>query len=256
MKIRYYLLIGIVSYLLFTLINTPAATVLSLVENQVSLPVKFYGVQGTIWQGQTDRLMMQGGPPIDNLRWKLQPSALLTASIAADVQAQLKQQNMIGHVQVNSSGDIEASDLRARLEASVIQQLAAIPFGQLDGVFNIDIASLQASQQSMPRAEGRISWKNAKLTMMETVDLGEVLFELKPGKQDSLDIVVGNKGGDISISGQANVMNNKRYTVDISFTPQRSASANVTQSLGMFARRQSNGSYRFKQSGSLQQLGL
>ncbi len=256
MKIRYYLLIGIISYLLFTLINTPAATVLSLVENQVSLPVKFYGVQGTIWQGQTDRLMMQGGPPIDNLRWELQPVALFTASIAADVQAQVKQQNVIGHVRVNSSGNIEASDLRARLEASAVQQLAAIPFGQLGGVFNIDIASLQASQQSIPQADGRISWKNARLTMMETVDLGEVLFELKPGEQGSLDLVVSNKGGDISISGRAKVLANKRYTVDINLTPQRSASANVTQSLGMFARRQSNGSYLFKQSGSLQQLGL
>ena len=68
--------------------------------------------------------------------------------------------------------------------------------------------------------------------------------------------VISNKGGMISISGSATITDNKAYTLDIDFKPEATASANITQSLGMFARRLPNGSYQLKQNGNLRQFGL
>jgi hypothetical protein len=256
MKQRYYIIIGIVSYLIFTLVNTPAATVISLLEKNMKKPVKFYGIQGSIWYGQAARIMMRGQPPLDNLRWKLSPLKLLLATVSAEIQAQIKQQNIVGNISLSAGGNVKASDLRARLEAAQVQQMLDMPFGELGGDFNIDFKSLQWSTGGMPVATGKIKWKNANLTVAETVDLGPVELDIKPGMEGELTIDISNKNGDLGIKGKASVTEDKRYTVDVNFSPQNNASDNIKQSLSMFARRQSSGSYRLKKSGNLNQLGL
>jgi len=256
MKQRYYVIIGVVSYLLFVLINTPAATILSLAEKNISMPVKFYGVQGSIWNGQADRVTIQAQAPLNNVQWSLNPLALLLASLSADIEAQIKQQKIVGNINISASGNISASDVRARLDASYVQSLLAMPFGELGGDFNLDIKSLQWSGKGLPVTSGQINWKNAKLTMVDSVDLGHVQLDIKPGKQGQLLASINNKNGQLSIEGNASLSDDKSYTVDLNFNPQNNASDNIKQSLGMFARRQSNGSYQLKKSGNLKQLGF
>ena len=256
MKQRYYIIIAVASYLFFTLMNTPAATVISLVDSNITLPVKFYGVQGSIWNGQADRVVLPNQPPVNNVQWSLSPLSLLVASLSADIEAEISQQRVIGNVSVGVGGTIEASDVRARLDASDVQRMLSMPFGELGGDFNIDMQSLQWSGKGLPRAEGQIKWKNAKLTMVETVDLGHVELNIKPGKEGELEVDVSNKNGQLSIEGKASVTADRRYMVDVNFNPQNNASNNVKQSLAMFARRQSNGSYELKKAGNLQQLGF
>ncbi len=256
MKKRYYIIIAIASYLIFTLVNTPAATVISVAEKNVKLPVKFYGVQGSIWRGSSDSLIIQGQPPINNLQWSLNPFALLIASISADIEASIKQQKVLGHISVSSDGTIEASDVRAKLDASEVQQLIAMPFGELGGEFNLNIQSLEWQNKGLPITTGTLKWKSAKLTLAETVDLGNVSISVNPGKDKDLIATLNNKGGSISIEGTVSLQDNKHYKLDLQFTPEKNASEHTKQSLQMFAKRQSNGSYRFQQSGNLRQLGF
>lgn len=256
MKQRYYVIIAVISYLLFTLVSTPAATVISLAENNMNLPTKFYGVQGSIWNGQADRVMIRSQQQLDNIKWSLNPLSLLLLSLSADIEAQVKQQKIIGNINIGVSGNISASDVRAQLNATDVQRMLAMPFGELGGEFNLDIKSLQWSGTGLPLASGKIIWKNARLTMVESVDLGQVELNISPGKDDQLLANIKNKNGQLNISGDASLMPDKRYTVDLNFNPQNNASNNIKQSLGMFARRQSNGSYTFKKSGNLNQLGF
>lgn len=256
MKQRHYIIIAIVSYLIFTLINTPAATVLSLVEDNMNIPVKFYGVQGSIWDGRSDRVMIQGQQPLDNLHWSINPLSLLLASLSADIQAQVQQQNIVGSIRLGPTGNLSGSDIRARLDASQVQQMLAMPFGELAGVFNIDIESLQWSGTGLPEARGTIEWQNAGLTIVESVDLGHVDMNIKPGKDGTLEATLKNRKGDLGIEGNASLADNNNYMVDVTFIPQNNARNSIKESLAMFARRQSNGSYRLRKSGNLKQLGL
>ena len=254
MKRRYYVLIAVLSYLLFTLINTPAATVLSLAEKNMRLPAKIYGAQGSIWNGQADNIIVPGQPRIDNVSWSINPLALFIARLSADIEAEIKQQKVVGQVAVNSSGTLSASNVRSRLNASDIQQLAAIPFGELDGVFNISIDELEWDNKGLPIITGTINWQNAKLTLVEAVSLGNIDISIKPGTEKDLVATIKNSGGEISIEGTASLMDNRRYSVDIEFKPQNNARDSIKQSLGMFARRQPNGAYQFKNAGNLNQL--
>jgi len=255
MKRRYYIILAISSYLFFALASTPAAKVISLAQNNFNLPAKFYGVQGSIWNGRADNLIVQNHR-IDQLKWSLNPAALLLANISADIRASIKEQNIVGHISVNMSGEIQAEDLRATLSAEDVQQLIAMPFGELGGKFVLNIESLNWSGEGIPDTTGTIKWRQARLTLVDTVDLGQVLVKINPDDNNGLLIKVENKGGMLSIDGKLTLSDKKQYKLQLDLNPASNANANIKQSLAMFAKRQSNGSYRFKQNGNLNQLGL
>lgn len=255
MKYRYYFLIGLCSYLFFTLATTPAAKVISLAKTNFTLPAQFYGVEGSIWQGRADSVTVQN-QRIDQLQWDLNPLMLLLARVSADVQASVQKQNIVGHVSVNMSGELQGEDIRARLKAEELQQMINMPFGELAGIINVNVETIEWSGTGLPQAIANITWKQAKLTLVETVDLGQVNLDLKPDDKEGLSIAITNKGGVLSLDGSIQLSKKQQYQVKMDFKPAATATDDIKQSLGMFARRQSNGSYRFAQNGNLKQLGL
>ena len=256
MKKRYYILTAIVSYLVFTLGNVPAAKIISLIDKNTQMPAKLYGIQGSLWNGSADRLIMQGQPPVDNLQWSLHPASLLLAQISSEVKAQIKGQNIIGDVSVSATGTLQASDVRARIKADVMQELIQLPLGELGGIFIINIESLNLQPEGLPEVIAELNWKQASLTLAETVDLGNVLLTVEPKDDKQLLAKVSNKKGQILIDGNITVDEKKMYTLDIRFTPEKSATKNILQSLKMFARRQTDGSYQLKRKGNLQEFGI
>jgi len=256
MKKRYYILIAVLSYLFFTLGNIPAAKVISLVDKNTKLPVKLYGVQGSIWNGSAEKVMTQGQPPIDNLQWSINPAMLFLAQLNAKINGSIKNQNITGKLNVSAFGTISASDIRARINAPVMQELIQMPLGELDGVFNIDIENLVIEPQGNPLVKANLKWKNAKLTMVETVDLGFVDLSVTTNENNQLIAKISNKKGQLLIDGTAGLDAKKAYDLNLRITPEESATDNIRQSMAMFAKRQSDGSYLVKRKGNLRELGL
>ncbi|TNF36926.1 MAG: type II secretion system protein N [Gammaproteobacteria bacterium] len=254
MKQRYYWIIGILAYVFFVLFNTPAAQVINLIDKQFKLPAKFYGVQGTIWSGSSDALVINR-TRLDNVRWSINPFSLLALRISTDVEADIKQSRTIGTLVLYPDGSMHGKSVRARINARDLQQMIALPFGQLEGEININLETLELLAGGLPKATGQVKWRNAKLTLTEAVDLGQIDINLEP-EQKNLKATISNKGGMIAINGTAIISDNKAYTLDIEFKPEASASASITQSLGMFARRLPNGVYQLKQNGNLARLGF
>jgi len=256
MKKRYYILIAILSYLFFTLANIPAAKVVTLLESNVSIPAKFYGVYGSLWNGGAEKVLIQGQPPVDQLQWSLNPASLLLATLNADIKASIKEQNIIGNLSLSATGTFSASDIRARIDAGVMQELAQMPIGELGGVFNINIESMQLDADKLPIINADINWKNATLTLVESVDLGHVNILIKPDDDDKLAATITNKQGQLTLDGKTSVDNKKSYSVDLRITPEKNATDNIRQSLAMFSRRQTDGSYLLKRNGNLNEFGL
>jgi len=260
MKTRYYILIAIASFLFFTLGNVPAAKVISLVQKNAQLPLKFYGVQGSIWNGGAEKVILQknlqGQPPIDNIQWDINPAMLLMARISGEVKGSIKNQNVVGDISYSAGGTFRASNVRARIEAPVVQELAQLPLGELGGVFNINIESFEATSEGLPKIAATIKWKNAKLTVMETVELGFIDLDLSTDDNDKLLAIISNTKGQLLLDGKANLDSNKTYDLNLRITPESSANNNVRQSIALFAKRQSDGSYLVKRKGNLSELGL
>ena len=256
MNKRYYILIGIFSYLFFTLGNMPAAKLISMAEKNSAMPVKLYGVHGSVWSGGADKAIVKGQPPIDNLQWSINPAFLLLAQLSGEVKASVKQQNIIGNISIGPSGSIQASDIRARITAAVVQEFIQLPLGELGGVFNMDIDTFEFNQGSLPVINGTLNWKNAKLTLLETVDLGNIKLNVSPGENNQLIATIKNRQGQLKLDGNANVDEKKMYSINLRITPEENASDNTRQSLKMFARRQADGSYQLKRKGNLQEFGI
>jgi len=256
MKKRYYILIAVLSYLFFTLGNIPAAKVIALIDKNTNAPVKLYGVHGSLWNGGAEKVLAQGQPPIDNLKWSIKPAMLLLAQLNGEVNGSIKNQNVIGNFNVSALGTISASDIRARISAPVMQELIQMPLGELDGIFNINIEHLELKQQGIPMIKANLKWENAKLTMVESVDLGFVALSITSGDNDQLSAKISNKKGQLLIDGNAGVDDKKAYNLNLRITPDESASDNIRQSIAMFARRQTDGSYLVKRKGNLRDLGL
>ena len=153
-------------------------------------------------------------------------------------------------------GRVFINDLRATLAASEVTRLANIPIAKLDGPIIIDIQHAQWKQGELPLASGSIKWNDASVTVTETASLGNVLILLSESDQKLLNAEIKNDGGDIGISGNAELIAEADYAADITLTPNASASKNVKQSLGMFAKRQPNGEYNIQKSGPLSSIGL
>ena len=256
MKKRYYILIAVLSYLFFTLGNVPAAKVVALIDKNTNVPVKLYGVHGSLWNGGADKVLTQGQPAIDNLKWSIKPAMLLLAQLNGEVNGSIKNQNIIGKFNISALGTISASDIRARISAPVMQELIQMPLGELDGIFNINIEYLELKQQGMPMIKADLQWQNAKLTMLESVYLGFVDLSITSNDNDQLSATISNKKGQVLIDGNAGLDNKKAYNLNLRITPDETASDNIRQSIAMFARRQTDGSYLVKRKGNLRDLGL
>lgn len=256
MKKRYYIIIAVVTYLFFTLGNVPAAKVVSLLEKNTQLPVQLYGIHGSIWEGTAEKAIMKGQPPMSNISWSINPFMALFAQVSGEVKGSIREQNIIGNIRYSALGSFSASDVRTSIDAAMVQDLIQLPMGELGGTFNINVESFSANPEGLPEITANIKWRNAKLTMIETVDLGQVTIDIKPGKDEQLLASISNKNGHLLLKGKINVDNKKAYDINLSITPESKANENLRQSLKMFAKRQTDGSYLVKRKGKLSDLGL
>jgi len=255
-KKRYYILTAVFSYLFFLLSGVPASKIISLADENKLLPAKLYGVHGSLWNGGAEKIIIPNQLPIDNLKWSLSPASLLMAKLSSELNGNIKNQNFIGNVSVNAFGTVEASNIRARIDSQTMQELIQMPFGELGGVFNLNIESITLGSSPLPDVNASLKWKSAKLTLAETVDLGHINITIKPGSENQLVATITNKQGQLSINGTANVDDKKMYALDLRIKPAANASSNITQSLTMFSRRQKDGSYLVKRKGNLREFGL
>lgn len=254
MKPGHYALLAVISYLLFTLVTFPAAAIYKLVDENPAF--KIYGIEGSIWNGQADSVSIPRKPSLNQIQWSINPFSLLLLAVSADFEAQLNNNPILANIRMGISGNMEINDLKTSIAASELARLASLPLGEFDGDVYLNIDNLSLADQPIPEISGSIIWQNAKLTLTETVDLGRLNIRLSPQTNGDLVAKITSDKGQIDISGEASIAQNKAYKLDIMLTPKSDTSPSITQSLGFFAKRQSNGSYRVKQNGNLNQFGF
>jgi general secretion pathway protein N len=252
MKKKYYYLTAIISYLVLLIITIPASTVMALLDDDS--PVSIQGISGTLWQGKAYSMLINDTIKLNNTEWSVNAWKLITGRIALQMKTRYNKNTISGEVGTSFLGRIFINELTARISAAEVATVAAIPLVQLDGLISLDIEHAEWKQGELPLASGRVIWENAAVTAAETAALGNVTITLGESEQHQLSAAIQNQGGDIKISGSAELLPEADYALDIKLLPTASANNNIKQSLGLFAQRQSNGEYILKKSGSLNQI--
>ncbi len=254
MKKRYYVLIAIISYLLILIATLPARSITPLIGDNTQLSL--HGVTGTLWNGTASIISINNKLRLSDTRWDLIDWKMLTGKLAIELNSHYQGNDINAEVGSSFLGTYFVNNLTTSLTASELAQLANLPLIQLSGKISLDIKHAQWKQGSLPVATGVIDWHNATVTVAETVALGNVSIALGESDKKQLQADIKNQGGDIKISGNAELIPDTDYAVNIKLLPSASASDNIKRSLGLFAKQQRNGEFLFVNTGSLNQIGL
>lgn len=253
MKKRHYLFFALFTYLLSLIITVPASLVTGLITDE---RVNIQGVSGTLWNGKAYTITINNAIQLNNTQWSVNAWKLLTGKIAIATETTYQDNNISAELGSSFLGRYFINNLQASLPARDIAQLADIPLAQLAGLMTFNITHAQWKQGELPQATGEITWKNATVTVTDTASLGNINIVLGESKQQLLNADIKNQGGDMSISGNAELVPEANYMLNIRLSPTATASDSIIQSLGMFAKRQANGDYLINSSGALNQTGL
>ena len=254
MKKRYYIFTAIASYIILLVATIPARLVTDQVGDSGAVTIQ--GVSGTLWNGNAVMITLNKDTQLTNTNWSFTVWRLLLGQIAADINTRYLGNDISTEFGASFLGRFFINDLSAEVSADDVAQLANIPLAQLSGLISVNIEHAQWKQGELPQASGEIIWKDASITVTDTASLGNVFITLGESEKQLLGADIKNQGGDIKISGTAELVPEADYAVNIKLLPAASASNNIKQSLGLFAKKQKNGEYLFRNSGPLEQIGL
>lgn len=158
------IILGVCSYLVFTLLLTPAAWWLKLVTLPASLQLG--AVSGTLWQGQVSQLQY-GKLQFGALSWQMNGWALLTGQAQFSVQTGSMQQSaqpfISGKLGYGVTGGA-IQQLMLRVPVSQVLPLLPLPFPvEATGNLVVDIASYRQGQPWCSQLSGSASWQDASL---------------------------------------------------------------------------------------------
>ena len=255
MKIKYYLITGILALTLFLIINIPAALVINALKDKIP-EIKIQNVSGTLWQGSAQQVTVQSKHVFKNVDWSICLSYLLIAEACVEFDAIYNKNPLSGQLNVDLNKNIQAKNIKTTMSAQALGQMITLPMGEIAGDISVDLSELNWRQGDIPSANGVIKWNRASITIAETAQLGDVTISLTESEENPINAQISNQGGQLSIGGLASVSTETDYSLDLNFTPNKKASKNLKDSLSLFARPQANGSFVLKNSGNLKQLGL
>jgi len=251
MKKKYYLLTAIISYFVFLIATIPAKPVTDLINDNT--PVTINGVSGTLWSGNAYIVSFQD-IQLKKTKWSFNAWKLFIGKIAITINSRFSGNDISAELGTSFLGRYFINDLSAKITAREVTQLAEIPLAQLDGLISLNIEHAQWKQGELPLASGEIKWTNASVTVADTASLGNISILLSESEQQLLNAEIKNQGGDIKISGLAELVAEADYSIDIKLSPTATANNNIKQSLGLFAQKQPNGDFLLKKSGSLDEI--
>ncbi len=231
--------------------SIPAKPITDLLNDNDIITIQ--GVSGTIWKGKA-YLISANNLQFKKTDWSFNLWQLLIGKLSIDANTIFLDNTITAELGVSFLGRYFVNDLTAKIPAKEITQLANIPLAQLDGMIALNIEHAQWQQGELPLASGEILWTNATVTVADTVSLGNVSIMLGESEQQLLNAEIKSQGGNINISGIAELMPEADYGVNIKLLPTAATNNNIKQSLGLFAEKQSNGEYIFKQSGALNDI--
>ncbi len=254
MKKKYYIFTAIASYFLLLIATIPAKPVTRLINDNTSITLQ--GISGTLWSGKAYTASLNNKAQLKNIEWSFNLWKLLMGQIATDIKTQYLGNSINAELGLSFLGRYFANNLTATIFAKDVAEFANIPLVQLSGVISLNIDHAQWKQGELPMVSGQINWKDATITVSDTVSLGDVLITLDESEHQLLNADISNQGGDIKVTGTAGLIPEADYAINIKLSPTASAGSNIKQSLGLFAEKQRNGDYLYKESGPLNQIGL
>lgn len=160
MKVRSYIALGILSFLVFIVALFPANIVWKSAEPAISeaIPGKVQTVGGTIWDGFMV-LDLRAGPlkGLHVVQWDLHPLNFLLGEVSLDLAAESESFTVSGGGYIGLFGkgiDNVNGDVSARLAESLLKEFGA----SAEGALHVNDLTVSMSGDAISDASGTIVW--------------------------------------------------------------------------------------------------
>ncbi len=240
-------LYGVILYLLFVLASIPAQQIWQYVPQADKARLQLGHIQGTIWSGQADSLHLNR-LPLGQFDWELDLLPLFIGQLGLNAKINGALGNMQGYVAISTDGSLQASDLNSTIPAESLNPYS-LP-ATLDGEITLSINKLVYLANQQLQIDGEAVWRKASISMLQTIEIGDVHIISKAEAEGSL-INISNKKSALGIEGTIKLSAKGRYNVNLTLMNRDSSRKDIRSLLSMLGRVDAAGKVQIKRQGVL-----
>jgi general secretion pathway protein N len=240
--------LGAGAYVAFALTTFPASVAARWFAPQT---LGLAGVQGTVWRGSAAYGSFSGYT-FSDVRWQLQPTALLTGRLSLSLDARLGDGFVRTGMTVAGSR-VGFSELRAALDVALVSPM--LP-AEASGNASVELETLELEDGWPVQASGTV--RVANLTSAPWIPVpgvtnfrvGNFLARVST-TDDQVVALLSDEGGPIELDGTARLMPERRYRLEARIKPRPDASDVLVQGLKFMTPVDSSGYYPVERAGQL-----
>ncbi len=239
------ILAGLLLYLLFMLVQMPAAWLIERLPT--NSPLQMGQASGTPWRGEVEQVNWQvEGDRIElgHLSWRWLPAEILNGRLGIQFELTQASNQLNGIVLVGRNGHA-LKQIRGQVDAALLGYVSR-PFSLLQpqGSLVLDIADLFVSAKRLHGA-AQIDWNDARSGMV-AAPLGNyraLLHSDPDGRRARIEVTTLQ--GPLALNGNAEYLPGKNAQGSLQLTPpQGEAGAVFKPLLGLLGRPNPEGSWR------------
>jgi len=235
----------LVVYCVFLIVKLPAIQVLPLIQLPKGISVS--GVSGTIWNGYSQRVQVNG-LPISKVNWSLSFFPLLLGEISADIKAgnirDIDQISAKGYVSF-SGQRLQVENLLAYIPTNLVISLLPLPIPvQADGRFKVELDEIDYAA-GCQELTGKGQWLNANFRgSTGIIDLGNFNADLRC--ENGSVVVDVKQPNSFGLTAKATIPANMKFKISGRFKPEANLPKEVHQAAKFFGNPDADGYYPIK----------
>ena len=240
--------LGVGAYLLFAIVTLPAQIALSRLE---SFGVRAAGVSGTVWNGRTQVLTVNG-VHLGGVEWDLHVLTLFAARLNADVRVKRNDGFLQTELSATPSGRLHFEGLTGSLPLTALPPNAVR--GGWTGTVNLKLASLVLDKNWPVSAEGTVEAIDVTGPSSKPVNLGsyKTTFPAGASEDGSLTGALTDIGGPLQITGTVQLKAADRsYHIDGMIAARPDAPRDVVNTLQFLGPPDEQGRRPFGTEGTM-----
>lgn len=207
-------------------------------------------VSGTVWEGRVASLAYRN-LDFGRASWSIDPLALFTLSIAADVTLdRAGNAPLNASVGISPSGRITIENLHGTLGLDDLGQAGLVPRNIANGDLMLDLERLGVSNGHIVAADGRAGLAGLQSTFLPGVPLGSYEGRLETAN-DLVIATFSDVEAPLRLNGRAELEPDGSYTVAGSITPTAETPEKLQQGLRFLGQPDASGRYAFSFEGRL-----
>ncbi|MDH3325462.1 MAG: type II secretion system protein N [Gammaproteobacteria bacterium] len=253
-----YIVLGLVFYFIFLFSQLPITKIYyfaeDILDNQ-KVPLKVYGLSGSLWQGEAKRVSY-AGKHFNQVAWELHPLALLTGNLSASLRFKNAEGNASGLFSYGFTGDLTAENLLVNIQATEALKMAKIPAFKLGGEFKLNLPRVTFADDRLAFINGRLLWADAKSIFPQKLDLGNLVVDLSTSEDDVILAKLSDGGGALELGGGLTLAPDGKYDFNGQFSAREGRQSVLGRSLGFMARYDANGKAVLKRTGNVSEFAF